>query len=149
MIELTCLSRSKHKCPCLPSSEDSELETKGLHQHQASRCNTKNWRLHQYTRRKRQPQGNKSYPRSLNSSRPRFRDENPLTLVKSFRAHFDSLTALTLEVSRQGFDKVLSVASTLQPSTSANKDNPHILGKSKSSTQLRYHRWVRKATVKV
>jgi hypothetical protein len=38
----------------------------------------------------------------------------------------DSLTTLTLEESRRGFDKVLSAASTLQPSTLADEDNPHL-----------------------
>jgi hypothetical protein len=38
----------------------------------------------------------------------------------------DSLTTLTLEASRQGFDKVLSAAPTLQPSTSANEDDLHL-----------------------
>jgi hypothetical protein len=66
------LSRSRHKCSCLPSSEDCKVEIKGLHQHQASWRNTKNWRLHQYTWGERQPQDNKSYPRSLDSSRPQF-----------------------------------------------------------------------------
>jgi hypothetical protein len=37
----------------------------------------------------------------------------------------DSLAALTLEVSRQGFDKILSAASNLQPSTLADEDDLH------------------------
>jgi hypothetical protein len=68
----------------LPSSEDCKFKIKGLHQHQASRRNTKNWRLHQSTWRKRWPQASKNYPRSPDLSRPQLRAENLLTLVESF-----------------------------------------------------------------
>jgi hypothetical protein len=60
---------------------------KSLHQHQASRRNTKNWRLHQATWRKRWPQANKSYPRSLDSWRPQLQANNLLTPVESFWAY--------------------------------------------------------------
>jgi hypothetical protein len=43
-----------------------------------------------------------------------------------FLDKLDSLTLLTLKVSRQGFDKILSVTSTLQPSTAASEDNLHL-----------------------
>jgi hypothetical protein len=38
----------------------------------------------------------------------------------------DSLTPLTLKMSRWGFDKILLATSTLQPSTSANEDDLHL-----------------------
>jgi hypothetical protein len=85
--DLKCLSRSKHKCSCLPSSEDCKLEIKDLHQHQASRRNTKNWRRHLSTWRRPRPQANRNYPRSLDFSRPQLRAKNLLTYVESFRAY--------------------------------------------------------------
>jgi hypothetical protein len=105
---------------------DGKLEIKGLHQHQASRRNTTNWRLHQYTWRKRPPQDNKSYPRSLDSSRPQFASWKPSNSRRIFSGILDSLTPLTLKMSGRGFDKVLSATSTLQLSTLANEDDLHL-----------------------
>jgi hypothetical protein len=51
--------------------------------------------------------------------------ENFLTLEEFFSGILDSLTPLTLKVSRRGFDKKLLATSTLPPSTSANEDNLH------------------------
>jgi hypothetical protein len=121
-----CLSRPKHKCSCLPSSKDCKIKSKGLHQHQASRCNTKNWRLHQSTRRKRQPQYNKSYPRSIYSSRPQFASWKPSNSRRIFSGILDSLTLLTLKMSRRGFNRILSATSTLQPPTSATEDDLYL-----------------------
>jgi hypothetical protein len=42
------------------------------------------WRFRQATRRKRRPQASKSYPRSLDSSRPQLQTDNLLTPVESF-----------------------------------------------------------------
>jgi hypothetical protein len=72
------------KCSRLPSSEDCNLETKGLCQHQVSRRDTKVWRFHQATWRKRGLQANKSYPGSLDFSGPRLRLRSPLTRVEYF-----------------------------------------------------------------
>jgi hypothetical protein len=84
LTDLTCLSRPKHKCSCLPSSEVCKLEIKGLHQHQDSRRDTKIWRFHQATRGRKRLQAHQIYPRSLNSSGPRLWLRNRLTLVEYF-----------------------------------------------------------------
>jgi hypothetical protein len=102
-----------------------QARDKGLHQHQASRRNTKNWRHHQSTWRKRQPQANKDYPRSLDSLRPQFARWKPSNSQRLFSGILDSLTPLTLKMSQRGFDRILSATSTLQPSTLANEDDLH------------------------
>jgi hypothetical protein len=111
--------------PYLLLSTICKLDTKGLHQHQASRLNIKNRRHHQYTWRKRQPQDNKSYPRSLDSSRPQFASWKPSNCWKIFLGTLGSLTPLTLKMSRRGFNRILSATSNLQLSTSANEDDLH------------------------
>jgi hypothetical protein len=147
MTGLMWLSRPKHKCACLPSSEDCKLKIKGLHLHQTSRRNTKNWRLHQSTRRRRRPQANKSYPRSLDSSRPQFVSWKPSNSQKIFSGILGSLTLLTLKVSWQGFDKVLLATSTLQLPTLANEDELHLRQSSSLRRNSRYHQWIGRAIV--
>jgi hypothetical protein len=103
-----------------------KLEIKSLHQHQASRHNTKNWRLRQYTWRKQQPQDNKSYPRGFDSSRPQFASKKPSNSRKIFSGILGSLTPLTLKMFWRGFDRILSATSILQPSASATEDDLHL-----------------------
>jgi hypothetical protein len=145
--DLTHLSRLKHKCSCLPSSEDDKLEIKGLHPHQASRRNTKNWRLHQCTWRKRQPQDNKSYLRSVDSSRPQFARWKPSNSRRIFSGILDSLAPLTLK----------KVPTRFREDTFGNINPSAInLSKWRRSTPLAeaslwcnsgYSRWVGRATV--
>jgi hypothetical protein len=99
---------------------------KGLHQHQASRRNAQNWRLRQATRKEAttpSQQRGPEMPRLFKTSTASWKPSNSCRI---FLCMLGSLTLLTLKVSWQGFDKILSAMSTLQLSTSANEDNLHL-----------------------
>jgi hypothetical protein len=113
-----------------------ELEIKVLRQYQSSRHDSKIWRFHQATRGKEQLQANKSYPRSLNSSRPQPWVVTLLTLAGSFLDILDSLTPLTLKrcldtVSTGYFWQHQLFSHQLQ-----HVKTIYIFGKSKPSMQL-------------
>jgi hypothetical protein len=65
------------------------------------------------------PQDNKSYPRSLDSSRPQLASWKPSNFWRIFSGILGSLTPLTLKMFWWGFDRILLATSTLQPSTLA------------------------------
>jgi hypothetical protein len=62
-------------------------------------------------------------PRLFKTSIATWKPSNPRRI---FSGTLDSLTPLNLKVFQQGFDKIPSATSTIQPSTSANEDDPHL-----------------------
>jgi hypothetical protein len=68
-----------------------------LHQHQASRCNVENQRLHQYTWREQRSQDNKSCSRSHDSSRPQFVSWKPSNSSRNILGPLDSLNPINLK----------------------------------------------------
>jgi hypothetical protein len=63
----------------------------------------------------------------------------PSNSRKIFLGILGSLTPLTLKMSRRGLDKILSATSTLQPPTSANKDDLHLQQKASPWCNSEHH----------